>query len=112
METVVIRRNDWTQLIDNVTKKAGKEMPVWQCICNYYSVCMPSLVTPLSIQLWNLYQRLNHYHNERFATFLALPSIVEDSIYIIELETDRIDKAKMKAEEKRSKHNIRQGRNR
>lgn len=67
---------------------------------NYYSVCIVSLVTPLSMYVWNLYQSINGTKNETFESYKKLPAIWGNICGIIDSEIARIDRIKAIAEKR------------
>lgn len=103
MPDVRITRHDWGDLLKIVNDKAGREMPVWQAMFNYYSVCLPSLVTPLSDYMWMLYNRLNRFQNETYASFMLLPVQLVSAINVIEVEIERIDEVRRRAQKRKAR---------
>ena len=69
-------------------------MPIWSCLVNHYSVCIPPIISELSLKLWNLHQRLNGTRNENYCSYMNLPAFWVDACSIIDEEISRIDRAK------------------
>lgn len=67
---------------------------------NYYSVCIVSLVTPLSHKLWQLYRRINGTKNETFESYRMLPAFWVDACDVIEAEVARIDRIRQQEQDK------------
>ena len=73
---------------------SGKKTPIWSSLINYYSICVPSVVTELSRTLWNLHQRIGGTKNETYKSFYDLPAFWVDACNHIDDEMARIDRAK------------------
>ena len=70
-------------------ERAG-EMPDGYAVGVYFNVCIPSLVSDLSLDLWSLYNHLSGTKNETFKSYIRLPAIYVEAVEIIEAELERI----------------------
>jgi hypothetical protein len=114
MKPITVRPDQWERIIDAARIKAGDpNLPMWSALVNYYSVCIPSLVTPLSMKLWFLYQRIQGTTNETYESYNNLPAFWVDACAVIERETARIDKVRSdKAKQQQASMLRMMGRNR
>ena len=103
MPDVEITRDTWPKLIDVVRKKAGSEQPVWKCVGVYYSVCIVSLITLESREMWQLYQDIGGLKNETFDSYLQLPAPWIAACRVISSEIDRIDRVRQRKVERKSR---------
>lgn len=95
MTPIRVQRHEWERIVDAAREHAGdKHLPTWSAMVNYYSVCIPGLVTQLSFKLWDLYQRIGGTRNETYASYYDLPAFWASACGIIELEISRIDKVR------------------
>lgn len=90
MPDVEISKTDQTALIEAVRDKAGQDMPVWLCFAGYYSICIESIITPLSRAIYSRYIASNCNRNESYKSSLELPAIYAQGCIVIENEVDRI----------------------
>lgn len=95
MPTLCVTRDHWWQIVQAARKHTGKEnLPIYAAMLHYYNVCLVSVVTPLSIALWKLYQRIDGTKNETYASFANLPAFWVDACTVIDMEIARIQQAK------------------
>jgi hypothetical protein len=108
-----VRRPEWEQIVDAARAHAGDEkLPIWSALVNYYSVCVPSVVTELSFKLWHLHQRIGGTRNETYASYNDLPAFWVDACMVIDAEIARIDKVradKAQREQRELLRRIKQG---
>ena len=90
MPDVRVAPGEWWKIVEAVRKVTGKRTPIWSCLVNYYSVCVHSVVTPLSRKLWYLHSRINGTQNETFESYQNLPAFWVDACDIIDSEVSRI----------------------
>ncbi len=64
-----------------------------------YNVCIVSLVTGLSKELWNMYTAVNGTRNETYASYQDLPAIYVDACKIMDAECASIDHVQRKTSE-------------
>lgn len=102
MRELVVTRDNWTLLIDEVHQTKSKDIPDWQCLFVYYNVCLASVITPFSAMVWNLYNRLNGFKSETYESFLRLPAILVDCVQVIQVELNRINDIREKEERQRA----------
>jgi len=69
-------------------------IPIWNALSNYYNVCIFSLITKFSIDLWSLYSHIGGTKNETFASYADLPAVWINACTVIENEIARIKKEK------------------
>jgi hypothetical protein len=109
---VRIASDEWWKIVEAVRKITGKRTPIWSCLVNYYSVCIPSVTTPLSRKLWYLYSRINGTQNETFESYQNLPAFWVDACDIIDGEITRIKREiENRAEQKQRQSVARLSRN-
>jgi hypothetical protein len=94
MPTIRLKPEEWWTIVETVRQHAGKKVPIWNAVVNYYSVCIPSITTALSVKLWYLYRRINGTRNETYASFRYLPAFWVDACNVIDNEINRIDKVR------------------
>lgn len=83
-------RSEWTKITDAVELGAGRQ-PEWKCLAGYYSVCIGSVATDLSMMLWRMYVRTNRGRNETYSSFLDLPAIVADGYEVMDAEMSKLE---------------------
>ena len=95
MPTLRVANREWWRIEEAVAKHADKDdIPSWSAMVNYYNVCVPSIITPLSLAVWNLYQRIDGTSNETYRSFIDLPAFWVDACAVIDREIGRIDKVR------------------
>lgn len=82
-------------VFDAVRECSGKETSTWSCVIDYYSICIPSLVTDFSAKIWNLYQRIDGTKNETYKSYRELPAFWVDACMVIDNTIHKLEKAKM-----------------
>lgn len=92
-----MRLEEWTTIVDTAREISGDpHLPVYDAVGNYYNVCIPSIITPFSFSLWQLYRRINGTKNETFDSFHNLPAYWVQACDIIDTEIARIDSVRAK----------------
>jgi len=108
-----VRRDEWETIADAACRHAGNpNLPVWSAVGSYYSVCVPSVITPLSFKLWQLHQRIGGTQNETYASYHELPAFWVSACSVIDQEIARIDKTradKAQCEQRRTLQRLGQG---
>jgi len=99
MPDVKITKETWMDLVDVVRTTKNKDAPIWSCLFGYYSVCINSIISPLSTGLWNLYHSIGGTKNETLASYWELPAIYGDACTLINEEVKKLDKQRAKAEQ-------------
>lgn len=100
MPSLRVTREDWYRVVDAARGHAGDEnLPVWVCLVHYYSLCIPSIVTPFTRLAWRLWNDLEGFRHETHAGFMALPAILVDSFETINAEITRIDRVRAQKKE-------------
>lgn len=90
---IEVHRDDWHKIVDKAREINGNpDLPLWACVGLYYNVCIPSLVTPLSSQIWSRYCSIQGTKNETFESYQQLPAFWVHACRIIDDEIARIDK--------------------
>lgn len=97
MDTVVISKNNWTALLDKVEEKAGKKLPAYQCLANYYSVCVPSLITSFTTSMWEIWCVTDGLAHETYDSFMRVPAKIVDAMRTIRAEKDRLERIQREA---------------
>jgi hypothetical protein len=64
----------------------GGELTIWEACCLYYNLCAPSVITPFSLMLWNLWRRLEGTKGCSYEEYWQLPAIYVEACDIIESE--------------------------
>ena len=103
MPTLEVTKSDWWKIVEVVRKRAGKPIPAHVAMMHYYSVCLLSIITPLSFKLWQLYQAIKGTDNETYQSYYNLPAFWTDACRVIEIEIARIDK--IRADKAKSEQN-------
>ena len=88
---------EWIKVVDAVEARAGRQ-PEWKCLVGYYSVCVESVVSDLSLVLWRMYVRTNRGRNETHGSFLDMPAIVADGYEVIDAEMSKLERAKERSD--------------
>ena len=101
MNDIVITRDTWPLLIDEVHSSKGKDIPDWQCFA-YYNVCLSSVITPFSVMAWNLYGHLNGLKAETYESFMRLPAVFVDCVQVIKIELGRIQEMQQREDHQRA----------
>jgi len=83
-------RDTWSQLIDYAAVRGGDKLTTWEACCVYYNLCAPSVITPLSLMLWNLYRRLDGTKGCSYDEYWNLPAIYVEACDVIESEIAQI----------------------
>lgn len=94
MTPVEITKETWYKLVEAVHAEKNAKAPIWTCITGYYSVCLQSLISPLSSTLYNLYRRLDGTSNETFESLKSIPAIYLKACDIIRAEENRIERVR------------------
>ncbi|MFA7286919.1 MAG: hypothetical protein WC052_04650 [Patescibacteria group bacterium] len=95
MKSLRVNINDWDKVVDAARLHASDpHLPIWSALANYYSVCIPSIVTDLSRKLWNLHQRIRGTQNETYQSYYDLPAFWVNACDIIDAEIARIDRVR------------------
>jgi hypothetical protein len=94
MPTLHVSKSEWWKIVEAARLRAGKPLPAYVAVMHYYNVCLLSIVTPLSLKLWQLYQSIRGTRNETYQSFYNLPAFWTDACQLIETEITRIDKVK------------------
>lgn len=97
MDAVVISKDNWTVLLDKVEEKAGKQLPAYQCLANYYSVCIPSLITSFTTSMWEIWRVTDGLAHETYDSFMRVPARIVDAMRTIRVEKDRIEQVQREA---------------
>ena len=84
--------------VDNVSDMVGRPVHDVVALTLHYSVCVHSLITPLSWALLKLHDRVFARTTNSMEEYLDLPCIIEDAIDIVIKETNEIQRIKDKAE--------------
>lgn len=97
MDAVVISKDNWTLLLDKVEEKAGKKLPAYQCLANYYSVCIPSLITSFTTSMWEMWRVTDGLAHETYDSYMRVPAKIVDAMRTIRTEKDRIERVQREA---------------
>ena len=109
MPRIRVGRDDWEKIVDAAREHAGDpDLPLWNAVVNYYSVCVPSIVTPLSFILWQLHQRIGGTRNETYASYYDLPAFWVNACDVIEAEIARIDRIRADKAQREQRELLRQ----
>lgn len=96
MEPIRASIQTWETIVTAARDHAGNDnLPIWSAMVNYYSVCIPSIVSDLSFKLWDLYQRIGGTKNETYDSYCNLPAFWVHACSIIDSEIARIDKVRV-----------------
>lgn len=68
------------------SERAGQPLSIWEACCVYYNLCAPSVITQLSLDLWNLYRRINGTSNSDYESYWQLPALYVEACEVIESE--------------------------
>ena len=84
------------EIIAEVHSKTNPAVPIWGCL-SQYGVCARSIISPMSVELWNLYNAIGGTSRiARPRDYYELPALYVDAVGVIEREIKRIAKAKPK----------------
>lgn len=82
----------WQKLIDIAEQRAGSLLTIWTYCSVYYNLCAQSVVTPFSLNAFNLWKRLNGTKNCDFESYMNLPALYVDICEVIESELSIVER--------------------
>jgi len=104
MPTVKVYKNEWFKIVETARAELGERLPIDRALW-LYSLCPVSLFTPLSIELWNLYQCLEGTKRLRTPSeYYTQPAIWSMGCQIIDRELARIEQERQRDGDKKRKY--------
>jgi len=86
MVPMVITRDTWDNLADVAIVRTGQPLSIWEACCVYYNLCATSVITSFSLNLWNLWRRLDGTKGCTYSDYWELPAIYVEACEVIESE--------------------------
>lgn len=89
-DTIAVTKENWPDIIAFVHERVDSQLPLYQCF-QQVSCCPFGIITPLSYQLYTLYQSCSGFSRiSKPQEFYDLPAMYVEGCQVIEKELSRI----------------------